>query len=75
MTKTEFGFNATIKATSTNAVLTIVFMNKSQNGLGDATPTVWVCQTMEHYQRSLKELKSMPHIQVLDFGPAHFVCD
>jgi hypothetical protein len=75
MSQTEFGFNATIKATSTNAVLTIVFLNKSQNGMGDATPTVWVCQTMEHYQRSLKVLKSMPHIQVLDSGLAHFVRD
>jgi hypothetical protein len=28
---------------------------------------------MEHYQRSLKELRSMPHIEVLDNGPSHYV--
>jgi hypothetical protein len=69
----QFGYDTTIQVTSTNAVLTIVFLNKSQNGMGDAKPTVWVCQTMEHYQRSLKELRSMPHIEVLDNGPSHYV--
>jgi hypothetical protein len=63
-----------IETTSLNAVWTIIFVNKSQNGMGDATPTVWVCQTEYHYQRSLKELGAMPHVQILDSGASHFVC-
>ena len=54
-------------------VFTISFVNKSQNGMGDATPIVWVCQSKAAYEHALTELRGMSHVKICDHGPSHFV--
>jgi len=56
-----------------NTVYTITFLNHSQNGMGDVTPTTWVCQNKAAYEQALEELSGMWHIEILTSGHSHFV--
>ena len=37
-----------IQVSQFNTVYTITFINHSQDGMEDATPTTWVCRTRRH---------------------------
>ena len=63
-----------IQVSEFNTVRTISFVNKSQNGMGDATPIVWVCENKAAYDNAMAELSAMSHVKILDSGHSHFVC-
>ncbi len=62
-----------IQVSEFSAVYTIVFVNQSQNGMGDVTPTVWVCENAAAYESAMLELMQMRHINILFSGHSHFV--
>ncbi len=50
------------------ACWTIVFLNKFHE---NSTPTVWVCVNERVYDRKLKELQALKHIEIVQNGPSH----
>ena len=62
-----------IQVSQFNTVYTITFINHSQDGMEDATPTTWVCQNKAAYERALRDLSQLWHIKVLQSGQSHFI--
>lgn len=59
--------NRTIEVSWASSVKTIVYLNKSLNN----GPTVWVAENAFAFEAALAELKSKPHIEILESGNSH----
>lgn len=54
--------------TNLGACFTVVFLNKTHSA---PTPTVWVCENQAAYLASLKYLRGLKHIEIVQEGPSH----
>jgi hypothetical protein len=55
-----------------DSCLTIVFVNKNHS---PESPTVWVCRNQESYEKSLKKLNNIKHVEIIQSGFSHIAVD